>query len=454
MIETRGEGGYALVPGTPKECHDTGRLYLHVDGPSLTEVATITAAERRVLILSAEMLDLKEKPVENDGRLPNNDLLPGTDFNQRGPDWHDLLEPHGWVCARRSGSACYWRRPGKEKGWSATTGVCVGKSGSPLFAVFSSNASPFQAGDNGKPCKCYDKFGVYAFLNHNRDFRAAAQSLRSQGFGSSGPSNNTSAKIEEARKDQATALADKEEAEKRIAEAKKKEKEAAKEFKESDKKEHEEKIRIGFTALGFEFVNGEWHPGKWRIVIVRSEPIGYKLFAPFLRDSGIPLTDEQFDSPIQVHKAVLRATGNICLADRPLAWDSLWNGYKNIRAMKAKLLDNAEEEDAPQEVKRSVVVAQWLFKRLQTGRQVKERSEIDGLGGVYHLEDGSVVFDFTHVWTDGAKSEDKVKRPEMSRILDELGRDHCWRGKKMFDVLDKCSLERLEAMLKPDRKPK
>ena len=42
LVETRGQGGYALAPGSPAECHETGRLYEHFSGPELTELPTIT----------------------------------------------------------------------------------------------------------------------------------------------------------------------------------------------------------------------------------------------------------------------------------------------------------------------------------------------------------------------------------------------------------------------------
>ena len=32
LIETRGDGGYALLPGCPKGCHETGRVYHLLQG--------------------------------------------------------------------------------------------------------------------------------------------------------------------------------------------------------------------------------------------------------------------------------------------------------------------------------------------------------------------------------------------------------------------------------------
>ena len=46
-----------------------------------------------------------------------------------------------------------------------------------MFHCFSSNARPFEAN------KSYNKFGVFALLNHNGDFHAAADALRKKGYG-------------------------------------------------------------------------------------------------------------------------------------------------------------------------------------------------------------------------------------------------------------------------------
>ena len=57
LIETRGEGGYALAPGCPAECHPTGRLYEHHSGPPLERVQAIGFAERDILIRCARSFD-------------------------------------------------------------------------------------------------------------------------------------------------------------------------------------------------------------------------------------------------------------------------------------------------------------------------------------------------------------------------------------------------------------
>jgi hypothetical protein len=70
----------------------------------------------------------------------------------------------------------------KRSWWSATTGICTRKDGRELFAVFSSNAPPFEP-PNEKSCSTYNKFSVYAKLNHGGDFKAAARALANPGYG-------------------------------------------------------------------------------------------------------------------------------------------------------------------------------------------------------------------------------------------------------------------------------
>jgi hypothetical protein len=188
LIETRGEGGYALAHGSPPACHSTGRTYDHVGGPSLTELRDITPEERDILIAAARSFDLAAAADFQDGPQPGREAegseRPGDAYNARGPDWQEILVPHGWEAVRRSGPVTYWRRPGKAgKSWSATTGYCASQNGHDLLAVFSSNADPFEGPTGTRPCSCYTKFAAFALLNHAGDFAAAARDLAEKGFG-------------------------------------------------------------------------------------------------------------------------------------------------------------------------------------------------------------------------------------------------------------------------------
>lgn len=182
LIETRGEGGYALAPGSPPECHENNYTYDHVAGPPLTELSVITAEEREVLLRCARAFDraVRQQGRSLTARAPSERLRPGDDYDLRGPDWAEILTPYGWEVVRQEGAVRFWRRPGKDRGWSATTGYCHGKRGEELLRVFSSNGDPFEADQS------YGKFRALAALEYHGDTRAAARALAQQGFGEQG----------------------------------------------------------------------------------------------------------------------------------------------------------------------------------------------------------------------------------------------------------------------------
>ncbi len=165
MIETRGEGGLFLCAPSPG--------YTIVQG-DLAKPPTITESERNTLLGAAWSLNEAETQEIVDAPKPASQsssvgLRPGDDFNERG-DARSYLERAGWVCVR-GGDNEHWRRPGKDKGSSATL-----KNG--VFYVFSSSAAPFE------PSKGYSPFATYAMLEHNGDFNAATRALGREGFGS------------------------------------------------------------------------------------------------------------------------------------------------------------------------------------------------------------------------------------------------------------------------------
>jgi len=162
LIETRGEGGLFLC--APSEGYEI------VQG-DLCQPPVVTHDERDILLGCAWALD--ETTVEVVGELsaPSTHaggLRPGDDFNERGDPRETLLK-HGWTLAK-TGENEYWRRPGKAAGTSATL-----RGG--VFYVFSTNAPPFEAH------KGYSPFAVYALLEHDGDFAAAASALSAQGYG-------------------------------------------------------------------------------------------------------------------------------------------------------------------------------------------------------------------------------------------------------------------------------
>jgi hypothetical protein len=183
LIETRGEGGYALAPGSPAKCHETGRRYSHHSGPPLPNLPTITVDEREVLVRCACSFNRAPRLDPEPDSTSFKSEIPGDAYNKRGPDWGDILGPAGWECAGQHGEMRYWRRPGKTgRGWSATTGV-KNRTGVELMCVFSANAEPFPGPNDGRACSTHTKFSAIAYLHHGGDHALAAKALAEQGFG-------------------------------------------------------------------------------------------------------------------------------------------------------------------------------------------------------------------------------------------------------------------------------
>lgn len=179
LVETRGEGGYALLPGGALEAHPTGRPYMVLEGPDFGALPVLTTTERDTLHLLARLCDRMPAPEQRPaGQKETPADSPGNDFERRA-SWAEVLEPHGWRLLGKRDGYEVWQRPGKENdpGHSATVGYCKGKGGEPLLRVFSSNAAPFQDG------KSYGKFNAYTLLGFAGDHAAAAKELAARGYG-------------------------------------------------------------------------------------------------------------------------------------------------------------------------------------------------------------------------------------------------------------------------------
>jgi len=180
LIETRGNGGLILcAPGDGYEL---------IQG-DYTHLAVLTAAEREILLQAA--LSFDEKPMTGSAAEPTHlnsateedfsdcssgsfALRPGDDYDARG-DVREILIKHGWTSLGFRGDREDWKRPEKEgNGISATL-----QNG--YFYVFSTNAAPFEANQGYAPHR------VYALLEYNGDFTAAANALIAEGYGQANP---------------------------------------------------------------------------------------------------------------------------------------------------------------------------------------------------------------------------------------------------------------------------
>lgn len=162
IIETRGEGGYVVAP--PSEGYKVIQKGINV----------ISIEERETLfeIMRSFNEVIEEHVVEAFQRPTSKDygVSPFDDFNNRG-DISDILLRQGWRIVKDTSERTYYLRPGSQAEHSGSFNKSMR-----LFSVFSVN-TPFVVQKGYKPA------AVYAILEHNSDFKAAARALLDLGYG-------------------------------------------------------------------------------------------------------------------------------------------------------------------------------------------------------------------------------------------------------------------------------
>ena len=195
MIETKGEAGYIILPGSPRGAHPSGNTYEHAWGPELGDVderRPITDAEYEVLISAAKALNevADPRPAEERGTGTAYDpdvgvdtttddgilgVRPGTRYASQ-TSWTEIMEGAGWTFGRdmvhEGRPFKTWYRPGGGKDSPhATTGRVSSNytPGEDLLYVWGERC-PIPVGS-------YGKFKAYAWLHHKGDYSAAARHI-------------------------------------------------------------------------------------------------------------------------------------------------------------------------------------------------------------------------------------------------------------------------------------
>ena len=188
----------------------------------------------------------------------------------------------------------------------------------------------------------------------------------------------------------------------------------------------------------------EWGPGEWRLTVVHSDPLEYRLHVPAWTEltadgtGNIPLTVDQFRSAPKTAAAVLAATGTVMLDDEPKKWRRIWDGGYTVRdntggqhpskrvarGVKAKLLDNVTHEHPGASSLRYVTLATWLYDRLSQASQPQEDDIPDPTGRGAWRQDGTLWFAWGKTWED-IERQHRVERGEKialkRRLLARLG---------------------------------
>lgn len=166
-IELRGVGSYAVAPPTPGYSVMTDQALM---SPDLCDLPALTLEEQELLMVVAAMFDEEEapEPAYSAPKAKQGEVRPGDWFNETA-DWRTLIEGAGGTYVKMSGQRMLFRRPGKRKAYSLTTGN--GRAGQDLVKMHTDNWPPFEQG------KTYDKFFWYATLNHRGNAKEAAKAI-------------------------------------------------------------------------------------------------------------------------------------------------------------------------------------------------------------------------------------------------------------------------------------
>ncbi|HBE42436.1 MAG TPA: hypothetical protein DDW27_14775 [Bacteroidales bacterium] len=159
LIETRGEGAYFCCYPTPGYHFISNDITGDILNPPV-----ITSEERRTLINAAKSLNEVSKPVQK-VEYEGTDR-PGDIYNkspEAAEEFKSELKSAGWIEL----SDGRWRRPGKDKGISATFGY----KAPGIFHVFTANGHPFDID------KAYTPFQGVGLLRYGGDFKQFAKEL-------------------------------------------------------------------------------------------------------------------------------------------------------------------------------------------------------------------------------------------------------------------------------------
>lgn len=174
LIETRGEGGYILIP--PSEGYDfDSKLF------NLSTLPQLSTAQRNALISACMTFDeIDESFTQTKAPLPMEVQGAGKSTIDAYNEAHscaELLEAYGWQRARGGNRGnIHYVRPGKSLRDGHSAGYHPEKN---LVRIFSTSTC-FPVEGSGST---YNPFQVYAHLEHGGDYKQAARKLYQMGYG-------------------------------------------------------------------------------------------------------------------------------------------------------------------------------------------------------------------------------------------------------------------------------
>lgn len=170
LLETRGEGGYILIPPSKGYVYDDSRK-------GLDSLPTLTNHQRNSLIAACRSFDeLEETFTQTKASIPVDVTGSGKSTIEEFNEAHtplELLEEAGWQRGYSGNNNLHLVRPGK----TLREGIGAGYSKSLNLVRIFTSSTQFEAN------KTYNAFQVFAILNHGGDYSAACKELYHAGFG-------------------------------------------------------------------------------------------------------------------------------------------------------------------------------------------------------------------------------------------------------------------------------
>lgn len=168
LLETRGKGGYILIPPTNGYSYDN-------KVKDITTIPTITDWQREAIINICKSFDETNEIFKKKATAPVEITEhKGTieAFNESHSPI-ELIEAAGWQYKYTRGDNDYYIRPGKD----LKEGIGAGYSNSQKLLYVFTSSTEFE------PNKAYNAFQTYSYLNHSGDYSAACKELYHNDYG-------------------------------------------------------------------------------------------------------------------------------------------------------------------------------------------------------------------------------------------------------------------------------
>jgi hypothetical protein len=169
LIETRGIGGYIIIP--PTKGYEYDRKYR-----TILDIPLITDEERNGIINACRLFNETKEIYKQKAETPKEVIKDRKTTIHAFNESHtpkELIESAGWQLKFENKDNLFYVRPGKTLTQGHGASYCQKKK---MFYVFTTSTE-------FEPNRAYNAFQVYSILNHAGDQKATAKELYGQGYG-------------------------------------------------------------------------------------------------------------------------------------------------------------------------------------------------------------------------------------------------------------------------------